>query len=172
MSDMKSDEMGICSRCEYIVTYDDFINNNWGKIDGKIFHSVCYYKFIETNNLYVCNECYRMSNKNDVDYITRTTTNGDTFYYHKTCVPNSICSICDEDLELEECIDIAIDWHIIKQFHKKCVENIYDLCDECNKSLRVKCLGCNKRFNYCYNNCDTSINDEHCYDGYCQSCDW
>ena len=53
----------ICFRCEYIITCDDLLNCNCGKINDKMFHKICYYKYKYAKNDCECNHLI----KNNVD---------------------------------------------------------------------------------------------------------
>ncbi len=165
-----------CAECYCEITFDDFLNNNWKKDtrNNKKFHDECYHKYENTNNLFFCDRCFKTSVKNN-NFIYKN-----NIYYHTKCADDyEICNICKLDLENEKYISVLIDYNVNKLYHTKCVENKinifnYDICDECCKALKVKCLSCNKRFAHCYNNkCHSysSYNLQN-YNGNCENCNW
>ena len=168
----------LCFECENKISIDDFIDNNYYEFQEKKFHLDCFYKHIDDNNMFICDKCYEISLKEN-NFIMRKNKDNEEIYYHKKCVITEyICIGCNDDLESGECIEILVDWGVKKLFHKKCVENEnivfnLDICNQCYKAFKVKCLKCNKKFKYCYGGCNDydKYSNVH-YDGNCASCNW
>jgi hypothetical protein len=132
--------------------------------------------FLNNNNMFICDECFQISLKNN-NYIIRQDNDGNDMFYHKKCVPNCVCEMCDDDLKGHECIEVLIDWDHPKSFHLKCVKksiNIakYDICCTCYKAFRVKCLECKTILSYCYGECSYHNQSNGEYNDCCAECNW
>ena len=123
---------------------------------------------------------WRLVNKNfDENFVKSLDYDSNIIYYHVKCLFEiEKCPICKDYLKNKECVNVFVDYSCEIEYHKSCVEdknNIFkfDICDNCNISLRVKCESCNHRFMDCYNvNCKANDYNDNRYDGNCSNCNW
>ncbi len=78
--------------------------------------------------------------------------------YHKKCVPEFICEICNEGFDENNYKDIIIDFdhkaYCTKKYHIECCEKIKNLCF-CKKALLRTCNRCHKHSYRCFNYYET-----------------
>jgi len=77
--------------------------------------------------------------------------------YHKKCVPESICEICNEGFDENNYKNIKTDSFVIKKYHTECCEKIKNLCF-CKNALFRSCKRCLKHEYRCYNYYQTAHN--------------
>jgi len=170
-----------CSICLKIETLSDFAEGTtFTEVDDKLYCVNCFEDL--ENSIIFCERCCKFEHKNtnfDKNFVTSLDYDSNVVYYHIKCLfETEKCPICKDYLENEECIDVFVDYNCKIEYHKSCVENknnifMFDICEECGISLRVKCQCCNRRFMDCYNNdCKANDYDDDRYNGNCGNCNW
>jgi hypothetical protein len=152
---------------------------NFTKVDDKLYCVNCFEDL--ENSIIYCERCYKFEHKNtnfDKNFVKSLDYNSNVVYYHIKCLfETEKCPICKDYLKNEECVDVFVDYNCKIEYHKNCVENknnifMFDICNECSISLRVKCESCNRRFMDCYNNDCKANNYDDRYNGNCCNCNW
>lgn len=137
------------------------ILSDFTEVEDKKYCEDCFDKL--EGLIVCCEECdkYEHRDANFTKNFVEIKNNGNVLYYHINCLPECfeylLCPICKEYLEKEECIDFFIDYNMQIEHHKRCIEdkinNTYDedICKDCCISFLRKCIGCDNRFQDCYN---------------------
>jgi len=178
MVDYPDDYCFICSK-EYTLSLCAE-GKYFTEINDKSYCANCFEDL--GDSIIYCERCYTYEHRNenfDENFVKSLDYDSNVVYYHIKCLfETEKCPICKDYLENEECIDVFIDYNCKIEYHKSCVENknnifMFDICEECGISLRVKCESCNHRFMDCYNNdCKANDYDDGRYDGNCGNCNW
>jgi hypothetical protein len=170
-----------CSICLKKETLSDFAEGTtFTDVEDKTYCVKCFDDIEDT--LIFCDRCFKREHRNenfDKHFVKSLDYDSNVIYYHIKCLfETEKCPICKDYLKNKDCIDVFIDYGCKIEYHKSCVENknnifMFDICEECGISLRVKCESCNHRFMDCYNNdCKANDYDDGRYDGNCGNCNW
>jgi hypothetical protein len=141
-----------CEPSEVAMDKDEELDEYFDEFYCVKIHVECEDEYIRKNNIFWCRVFESEVNDNIIHrpYHEEDYQPYHVNTYHKKCVPESICEICNEGFDENNYKNIKTDSVVIKKYHTECCEKIKNLCF-CKNALFRSCKRCLKHEYRCYN---------------------